>query len=239
VNKLSVIITTLNAGKFIRSLLNSLKNQDTQTFDIIIVDGGSVDGTVDIINSYKLVNLLVQPGVSIYGGLNIAIEACKTPYYLICGADDFIYSHAINTVLADIERIGDPDIVLYSVKKGGLIVKPNYPSKFRRILGWQSIISSHSVGSVIKTNLHNKLGMYSERYKILADGYFFSEVFSYTKSVYISENVIGEFSIQGISNKNFYENIFTMFLIQIKSHAFFPQLILLVFRLVKYRSKGM
>lgn len=51
--KISVVITVLNEEKTIAGLLNSLLSQTKKADEIIIVDGGSEDSTVEIINYYK------------------------------------------------------------------------------------------------------------------------------------------------------------------------------------------
>ncbi len=236
-NRLSVIITTLNVNGLIQILLSSLANQNTKNFDIIIVDGGSSDGSQEVIEAFPLtIDLIIKKGVSIYGGLNEGVAICKTEYYIVCGADDSLYPDAIATILTDIGTT-DNDLLLYSVEKDSSIYSSYYPTNFKKFLGWQSIVASHSVGTVIKTNLHTEFGNYSEKHSVLADGYFFSKVFSTKKSVFISRKVLGNFSVNGVSNRNFYTNIFILFLIQIESNMFFPQLGLLVLRLIKYRNK--
>lgn len=58
-NKISVVIRTYNEEKHLREVLESLRKQSYQNFEIIIVDSGSEDGTLDIIKNYdvKLVNI--------------------------------------------------------------------------------------------------------------------------------------------------------------------------------------
>ena len=57
--KISVIIPTLNSSKTIKKTLNSLKFQNYKNFEIIILDSFSLDGTINIINSYKFKNIKI------------------------------------------------------------------------------------------------------------------------------------------------------------------------------------
>ena len=155
---LTIIVTTLNSNNKIQRFLKSIANQDTNNYSLIIVDGGSTDGTIEVIKNFPIpINLILKPGVSIYGGLNYGLEACKSNYYLVCGSDDELNSNAVSTVLFDINQSPDYDLYLYSIIKGNFANNANKPSKIRKFLGWQTIISSHSVGTVINTELHQEI----------------------------------------------------------------------------------
>jgi glycosyltransferase involved in cell wall biosynthesis len=51
--KISLVIPSFNQGKFIEETIQSIINQDYSNFEIIIIDGGSKDETVDIIKKYQ------------------------------------------------------------------------------------------------------------------------------------------------------------------------------------------
>lgn len=75
--KISVIITVKNEGKTIEKLLASLQAQTRPPDEIVIVDGGSTDQTVEIIKAWsdKLpIKLIVKPGLNISQGRNLAIK---------------------------------------------------------------------------------------------------------------------------------------------------------------------
>ncbi len=74
----SVICTVLNEGESIRRLMDSLVAQTRQPDEIVIVDGGSQDNTVAILQSYAdrlPLRVLVEPGANISAGRNAAIRA--------------------------------------------------------------------------------------------------------------------------------------------------------------------
>jgi glycosyltransferase involved in cell wall biosynthesis len=235
---LSIIVTTLNANHVIKQFLESVQKQNSSEYKLVIVDAGSTDGTIQTIESFDLPLILkVKEKVSIYGGINEAIAICGTDYYVVCGSDDVFVPGAIKEIVNDINNNIEYDLLLYSVMKGEKIVKSYQPTFFRNLWGWQSIISSHSVGTVIKTKLHFELGFYDLRIPVLSDGEFLSKITAKSNSkIKVSSFIIGKFGLEGLSNKNYFNNIFSTFLIQLKFHSFFPQLIILMFRLVKYRK---
>ena len=76
--RISVICTVLNEGESIRRLMDSLVAQSRQPDEIVIVDGGSRDNTVAVIQEYAdrlPLRVLVEPGANISRGRNVAIAA--------------------------------------------------------------------------------------------------------------------------------------------------------------------
>jgi glycosyltransferase involved in cell wall biosynthesis len=76
--RVTVISTVLNEGESIRRLMDSLIAQTRQPEEIVIVDGGSRDNTVAVIQEYAArlpLRVLVEPGANISRGRNVAIAA--------------------------------------------------------------------------------------------------------------------------------------------------------------------
>lgn len=82
---LSVIIPTLNEEKFIETCLRSIRNQ-TIPAEIIVVDGGSTDQTVEIAKRYAD-KVLVAPGIRIGNSRQMGLEAAKNPIVISTDAD--------------------------------------------------------------------------------------------------------------------------------------------------------
>jgi glycosyltransferase involved in cell wall biosynthesis len=78
--KVSVIVTVLNEKEAIERLLQSLYNQTRPPNELVITDGGSTDGTLDILEDWASSNrlplrILKKPGANISAGRNAAIAA--------------------------------------------------------------------------------------------------------------------------------------------------------------------
>ncbi len=84
--KVSLICTVYNEGKSIRELLDSVIDQTRQPDEAILVDGGSEDGTREIIEEYAekhgWINLVVEEGCNIAEGRNTAIENASHDYII-------------------------------------------------------------------------------------------------------------------------------------------------------------
>ncbi|MFQ6014573.1 MAG: glycosyltransferase [Anaerolineae bacterium] len=80
--RVSVIATVKNEEEAVRKLLHSLLAQTRPPDEIVIVDGGSSDGTVPFITSYSRekglpLRIIVQPGCNISQGRNLAIASAR------------------------------------------------------------------------------------------------------------------------------------------------------------------
>src|SRR3990167_9539320 len=78
--KISVITTVLNEASNVHLLLDSLLSQNLKPDEIIVVDGGSTDKTVEIIRDYKKKNKiirLIKKKSSIAKGRNIAVMKAR------------------------------------------------------------------------------------------------------------------------------------------------------------------
>jgi glycosyltransferase involved in cell wall biosynthesis len=86
---ISVIATVLNEGDNIRRLMDSLVAQSCQPDDVVIVDGGSRDNTVDVLREYEErlpLRVILAPGSNISAGRNKAIAAARNDIIAVTDA---------------------------------------------------------------------------------------------------------------------------------------------------------
>jgi len=94
---LSIVTATYNAAAHLPALIESLRGQTDKDFEWIIADGGSNDETQVILNAVRDLNILLdsRPDFGIYDALNRAIKLTTADYYLVLGADDYLYPEAV------------------------------------------------------------------------------------------------------------------------------------------------
>ncbi len=88
--EVSVIIPTFNRSTMLQRALQSVLEQDYQNFEVIVVDDGSSDNTINRIPTGKIVKLLVHPsnrGVS--AARNTGIRYCSGRYVAFLDSDDY------------------------------------------------------------------------------------------------------------------------------------------------------
>lgn len=90
----SVVITTYNVEKYIEETLNSIFTQTYKNIEVIIIDDGSTDGTVDIISKFNSKNILLERKEhtgNIGKNLNDCIRISNGEIIAVMGADDIWY----------------------------------------------------------------------------------------------------------------------------------------------------
>jgi glycosyltransferase involved in cell wall biosynthesis len=198
--KISIITVTFNAESHLPVLIESLRNQTDKNFEWIVVDGASKDRTVDLISSASDVvsKWISEPDFGIFHAMNKAVNMASGEYYLVLGADDYLLPDAIVQYKESATQ-NKPDIVTAKILIRGMVHKrePNIPW----IYGVHAYISEHSVGTLIKRTLHEKYGMYSNRFPVGADFYFLKIVCNdRNTTIYRADFVAGEYGTTGISS---------------------------------------
>lgn len=85
--KVSLIVTVLNEEKSIDAFLDSVANQSLKPDEVIVVDGGSVDWTLDKLSKRKEnIRILIKEGASRSEGRNLAVEKAKNEIIAITDA---------------------------------------------------------------------------------------------------------------------------------------------------------
>lgn len=198
--KISIITATYNAVQYLSRLIASMRNQANKNFEWIVVDGGSTDGTLGILEHIVDLELVVdsRPDFGVYDALNRGIKLCSGDYYLVLGADDILFPESMKIIHEALLKT-DSDIYSFLVNsENGIDVnaKRRWPSFYSQ----RAYIGAHSVGTLIRKKLHDKFGYYSKRFPIAADQYFIKQVCDAGATVEYIEKEIGMFGSSGLSS---------------------------------------
>lgn len=90
----SIIVPTFNSSKCIETALMSVLNQSFTDFEIILVDGLSTDGTLEIVSSLKSekIKIVSERDNGTYDAMNKGIKLSKGKWLYFLGSDDSLYS---------------------------------------------------------------------------------------------------------------------------------------------------
>ena len=95
--KISIITVVKNSKETIEKNIQSLKNQSYKNYEHIVIDGGSEDGTVDIIKNFKnnIQYFISEKDKGIYDAMNKGIDQATGDIIGILNADDYYYPDAL------------------------------------------------------------------------------------------------------------------------------------------------
>lgn len=242
-SSITVITVTLNCVDVLPRLIHSLKLQTDCDFQWLVKDGGSIDGTLDLLHNSDLKNtkIICQPDYGIYDALNQAILACDSDYYLVAGADDTFFPDAVSKYKSSLKINPSSKIIASNVITTNGMLRPKHKNTWK--YGGNTYVASHAVGTMIKTDLHQEFGFYSWRYPNCADMHFVLRVADqYSNKISYADFTAGSFCLDGISSADRLTSITDVFRMQIeRGESLIIQVSLLIYRLIKgirllYRS---
>lgn len=195
--KLSIITINYNNRDGLRKTIESVVNQTWQELEYIIIDGGSTDGSVEVIKEYadRIDYWVSEPDKGIYNALNKGVAVAKGEYCNFMNSGDCLYdSDTLEKVFATLPTA---DIVCGNTYSSYLKVPPQeitFEFLFNESICHQC--------AFIRTTLMQKYG-YDEKYKIVADRKFFVQALLLDNCSYqaIDVNVV-KYDITGFSSAN-------------------------------------
>lgn len=116
--KVSIITVVYNAVATIEQTILSVVKQDYSNIEYIIVDGGSTDGTLDIVKKYekKIALWLSEPDHGIYDAMNKGLTHATGDYIYYLGADDCLLAPtSISQVVSFLQDNPEVDVLCASV----------------------------------------------------------------------------------------------------------------------------
>ena len=104
--KATVVIPNYNGYKYLKPCLDSLIAQDTDEFEVLIIDNASKDESVPFIKeNYPSFRLMVmEENLGFAGGVNVGIKASRTPYVILLNNDTESDSHYVKALIEAIEK---------------------------------------------------------------------------------------------------------------------------------------
>ena len=122
---LSVIVPVYNAGEYLRKCLDSIISQTYQNLEIIVINDGSKDNSIDIIKEYEKKDTRIvfinQKNKGLPATRKVGVENAKGKYIAFVDQDDYIENNAYDVCM---KNIFDNDILIFGVSSD--FEKENY-----------------------------------------------------------------------------------------------------------------
>lgn len=211
--KVSIITVVRNAVATIQDTISSVSSQNHNNIEHIIIDGGSTDGTLEVIRKHidKLSRVLSEPDRGIYDAMNKGIKVAHGDFLGFLNSDDIYANDKVISKIVGIMKKQKVDAVY-----GDLVyVSPN---NLQRVLrhynsGWfnsnmiaKGYMPAHPT-LFLSNRVYKQYGYYKIDYSIAADFEFVARVFGKGDiSYYYLPEVMVKMRQGGVSTKNWKSN---------------------------------
>jgi len=202
--KISIIIPSFNVVNTIEKCIQSVLVQAYPSIELIIIDGGSTDGTDAIVKKYsdRITYYVSEPDKGVYDAMNKGIKAASGQWYYFLGADDSLYDAG---VLGDIFKEGinhtDCDIIYGNIYVPG---QDKFVGEEFSERDWLFKNVCHQ-SVFYRKDLFERLGLYEPQYKVCGDYVFNLKAYHAGVRWKYIDRLIANFSGEGISHYVFDE----------------------------------
>lgn len=171
--QISIIIATWNAAETLRDCLDSVVPQLTDETELLIIDGGSMDDTMNIVESYgsKIAYSVSEKDNGIYDAWNKGVKAAKGQWIMFVGADDKLepdalgrYIHFLSGIDKDVDFISSK--IKYVDSDGTLLALTGNLWNYSRC---RINMDVTHVASLTNRNYFERVGLFDVDYKIVGD----------------------------------------------------------------------
>ncbi len=198
---ISIITVVYNGAKYLEETIQSVINQTYPNVEYIIIDGGSTDGTLDIIKKYEdyIDYWVSERDKGIYDAMNKGITLCQGELIGIINSDDW-YEHNVFEKIIDEYNKSDKKTILHgymNIIKDEKLYYVAKPNKNLRVFKKGMILNHPTV--FVPIDIYKKLGLFSTEYKIASDWDFMLRCYKNNFNFLCMKIVISNFRLGGSS----------------------------------------
>ena len=207
--KFSIITVNYNNKKGLQDTIESVISQTYRDYEFIVIDGGSTDGSREIIEQYSsnIDYWVSEPDKGIYNAMNKGIERSHGSIIGIVNSDDWLEPDALEKVnQAYISNKRDNN-TLYC---GGIIFHTTQGAKrylkadkevFLKNTRYYVLAGIRHPATFVPSDVYKKIGTFDERIKIAADADFILRCKNQGVNIYVMDMHISNMSDGGLSNR--------------------------------------
>lgn len=195
--KISIITVCYNSSKTILDTIASVNNQSYKNIEHVFIDGLSSDNTLELIklNSKKEKVIISEQDNGLYDAMNKGINISSGEFIMFLNSDDLLNNNnTIQNIMYEIDKYslnvvyGDISFFKNDINKIVRLWKSSNFKKENISKGWHP---PHP-GFTVSKEIFNKVGVFSNKLKIVADYDFMLRCFNYKplKIKYINEVIV-------------------------------------------------
>ena len=197
----SIITPSYNYSKYIRECLDSVAAQEGVSFEHIIFDAGSTDGTLDIIREYPNVDLTVEPDSGMSEAINKGFRKARGKWVMWLNTDDRLLPGALAAVAEFAQRHREADVIHGAwnfINEKGESVKryKSAPFSLRMMVYRCCYIASTSLFLRRETTIRQGF-LLNEKFKTVMDGEYYARLGMAGKKFVSFNTPLAEFRVHG------------------------------------------
>lgn len=201
----SIIICTHNSKEKLPKTLDSILAQNFVDYEVVVIDGASTDGTVEVIGKYEKkfagrLKWLSEKDAGIYEAMNKGVRMAGGEFLNVVGAGDWLEAGVLKKVSEKIEKAPQVKAVY-----GKTRVWDEKKTKSRLVQTLPELLPVQPMqhpALYYRKELHQQFGFYAEKYQIVSDYLFCLKVFHFGKIPVASlDLVLVNFVSDGVSSK--------------------------------------
>jgi glycosyltransferase involved in cell wall biosynthesis len=195
---ITVITVVRNGEKTLEQTILSVINQTYKNIEYIIIDGGSTDGTIDIIKKYEkhLAYWVSEPDKGIYDAMNKGIDKAKGELIGIINSDDWYELNTVELIVAKYNSI-KKDGVYYGFLK---IWQDNKEHTIRRF--HHNFFKEHMIQHptwFVSRNVYQTYGKFGDTYKLIGDFELLHKFMKNNVDFFPLDAILSNFRVGGVS----------------------------------------
>lgn len=190
---ITIIIATYNAEQFLQRCLDSIRPQRDMRTELLLIDGGSKDLTVEIIHQNKdIIDFtLSEKDKGVYDAWNKGIKRAKGTWIMFLGADDILLPDALQAYFAYLEEIPTETLDIVSSRLDLVNERGQHKrfvgEKFNHTRYCKRQLSFAHPGMLHSRNMLLLTGGFSTDYRICSDAEFFIKNGANIKSGFVDK----------------------------------------------------
>ena len=202
---LSIITINYNNSKGLQKTMQSVFKQSFKDFEYIVIDGGSTDESIAIMQQYdnKLAYRVSEKDKGIYDAMNKGIEKATGEYLLFLNSGDWLLDENVLQQFNEAAKQNRSAIYYGNIhlqKADNTSSLHQYPAELNFAF-WENYTINHQA-SFIKRQLFKELGLYDHNYTLAADYAFFLTCFMRGKTFEHINKELVHYTLDGASSKN-------------------------------------
>ena len=197
---ISIVTIFFNSAKTIEETIQSVLGQDYPLIDYVIIDGGSTDGTIDIVKRYesKLGYFRSEPDEGISDAFNKGIKNSKGDIICIINSDDILLPGALKAVAEHYDESVD-------IYRGNVIIRNketgftgrDIPSMKFPLMPF--FVNVDHQGTFVAAKAHKKWGYYDKKFRYMMDHDFLARCYQGGGKFKYMPVDVAEFRLGGVS----------------------------------------